>query len=352
MEGGVGVDGRWLPAIRVSFTYIGTVVGAGFASGQEIMQFFTVYGVGGMWGIVVVLFLFGWLGTRMMVMGARLKARSYEVFNQYLFGPRWGRWMNRFVGVVLFGVTTAMMSGTGALFSEQIGLSFHFGVLFTALISYLVIVRGMEGILSANSLVVPLMFIFTLMVGITGWQGGEISGLFTSTASIEQGSWALSAITYVAFNLAMAQAVLIPLGGEIGDEQTLRLGGWLGGIVLGIMLLASNVALALEMPEVRQLEIPIASVVANLGEGMKYVFLAVMWGEIFTTLIGNVYGLAANLDEWLPFRINTLMILIFILGYVFSLIGFPIFVGYIYPFFGYCGLLVLGLLVLRRLPRY
>ncbi len=84
---------------RVGFTYIGTVVGAGFASGQEIMQFFTVYGIGGIWGIVVVLFLFGWLGTRMMVMGARLKARSYEVFNQYLFGPRWGKWMNGFVGL-------------------------------------------------------------------------------------------------------------------------------------------------------------------------------------------------------------------------------------------------------------
>lgn len=346
------VKEKWFPAARVGFTYIGTVVGAGFASGQEILQFFTVYGMGGIWGIFVALFLFGWLGTRMMIMGARLNASSYEVFNQYLFGPRWGKWMNGFVGIILFGVTTAMMSGTGALFSEQIKLSFHFGVLFTALIAYLVIHRGMEGILSANSFIVPLMLLFTILVGITGWQSGEVQALFTSNSTLEQKSWLVSAITYVAFNLAMSQAVLVPTGGEIGDERVLRLGGWLGGIILGVMLLASNIALGTKMPNILELEIPIASVIATLGEGMKYFFLAVMWGEIFTTLIGNVYGLAANLNEWLPFRMNSIILMIFILGYLCSLIGFPVFIGYIYPFFGYCGLVVILLLVVRRFPKY
>src|SRR5690606_39498609 len=55
-----------------------------------------------------------------------------------------------------------------------------------------------------------------------------------------------------------------------------------------------------------------------LGEGMKYFFLAVMWGEIFTTLIGNVYGLAANLGQWVPFRPKTVTGLIFIVGYLCS----------------------------------
>ncbi len=56
-------------------------------------------------------------------------------------------------------------------------LSFHFGVLFTAFVAYLVILRGMEGILSANSFIVPLMLLFTILVGITGWQSGEIQGI-------------------------------------------------------------------------------------------------------------------------------------------------------------------------------
>jgi len=34
---------------KVAATYIGTVVGAGFASGQEMLQFFAVFGLKGFW---------------------------------------------------------------------------------------------------------------------------------------------------------------------------------------------------------------------------------------------------------------------------------------------------------------
>ncbi|SDX10422.1 Uncharacterized membrane protein YkvI [Marininema mesophilum] len=348
----MAVHERWITASRVGFAYIGTVVGAGFASGQEIMHFFTRFGVGGIWSILLVTLLFSWLGIRMMVMGARLRANSYEEFNNYLFGDRFGRWMNIFVGVVLFGVTTAMMSGTGALFEEQLGLSFHVGVIGTSLIAYFIIMRGMDGILSVNALVVPLMFLFTVLVGVQGFQSGGLDG-FLSTASIaEKGHWSSSALTYVAFNLAMSQAVLVPMGNEIQDEKTLQMGGILGGVGLGLMLLSSNFALALESPEVFGMEIPMALVIETLGQGMKWFFLAVMWGEIFTTLIGNVYGLAANLEQQLPLRLHSLMVSIFTLGYLCSLVGFHVFVGKIYPFFGYCGILVLLLLVIRRYPRF
>lgn len=343
---------RMLAVCRIGFTYIGTVVGAGFASGQEIMQFFTRFGPQGIWGIVVVTLLFSWLGTRMMVMGVRLKASSYEELNRFLFGPRWGKWMNRFVGVVLFGVTTAMMAGTGALFREQLGWSFHLGVILTAVVAFGVIVRGLDGILSVNSLIVPMMFLFTLLVVVNGWHQPEAAQWLTAPTHQVDGQWWLSAVTYVAFNLAMSQAVLVPMGNEVADERLLTAGGWLGGIGLGVMLLASHFAMTLEMPEILRMEIPIATVIAALGKAMKYFFLLVMWGEIFTTLIGNVYGLAAHLRECLPFRLNTIMAGIFIVGYVCSLIGFPTFVSFVYPLFGYCGLAVIGLLAVRPYPRW
>src|SRR5690606_30615389 len=208
---------------------------------------------------------------------------------------------------------------------------------------------GMEGILSVNSFVVPCMFFFTMLVAAEGLRSDGILP-FLEMEPVAEGSWLVSAVTYVAFNLAMSQAVLVPIGGEIRDEATLRLGGVLGGLGLGLMLLAGDFALTLKVPEIWDMEIPIALVIATLGEGMKYFFLAVMWGEIFTTLIGNVYGLAANLGQWVPFRPKTVTGLIFIVCYLCSLIGFPAFINYVYPFFGYCGLLALLLLAVRRYP--
>jgi uncharacterized membrane protein YkvI len=287
----------------------------------------------------------------MMLVGHKLRAQSYEDFNYYIFGERWGKWMSAFVGIILFGVTTAMMSGVGSLFEEQLGISFHIGVIATSILSFLIIIRGMEGILSVNSLVVPLMFLFTISVMIHSFQQGKWETLFQTSPSVDGSHWLLSAITYVAFNLVMSQAVLVPLGAEILEEKTIRRGGWIGGIGLGVMLLASNFAMQFQLNEIMQLEIPMAWVISALGVGMKYFFLAVMWAEIFTTLIGNVYGLAVNLKQVVPFRLYTIMALIFLFGYIFSLVGFPTLVSYLYPLFGYCGIVVLVLLIVRRLPR-
>ena len=49
---------RTIQAIRIGLTYIGTVVGAGFASGQEIFRFFVVFGSNGFWGLSSASFYF------------------------------------------------------------------------------------------------------------------------------------------------------------------------------------------------------------------------------------------------------------------------------------------------------
>ncbi|MBA4603039.1 YkvI family membrane protein [Thermoactinomyces mirandus] len=337
-------------ALRIGSVYIGTAVGAGFASGQEILQFFTSFGKDSFWGILLAVGLFAWLGTRMIMMGSRLHSESYEDFNFYLFGERLGKWMNWLVSFMLFGVTTAMMSGTGALFEEQLGISFHFGVIFTALFSYLVILKGINGILSVNSLVVPVMFLFIGMVALHALQETDLSAYIFFSLESARYHWFVSAIIYVAFNLSMMQAVLIPLGSKIADESVIRLGGIMGGIGLGIMLFACNTAMQIYWAEVSHLKIPMAFVISTLGAGVKYFFLLIMWAEIFTTLIGNVYGLTLNLKQLFNLGQPLIMALIFGLGYLFSLFGFPALVGFLYPLFGYAGLAVIFGLVFRRLP--
>ena len=46
------VKGNRVTTFKVAATYIGTVIGAGFASGQEILQFFSVFGNMGILGLI------------------------------------------------------------------------------------------------------------------------------------------------------------------------------------------------------------------------------------------------------------------------------------------------------------
>ena len=48
---------HWKTAIRLGGAFVATIIGSGFASGQELVQFFTVYGIGGAVGAAAVSFL-------------------------------------------------------------------------------------------------------------------------------------------------------------------------------------------------------------------------------------------------------------------------------------------------------
>lgn len=341
---------------QIAATYIGTVVGAGFATGQEIVQFFTLYHIWGLVGILLSSFLFIWLGTKMMILSHRIQAYSYQEFNVYLFGKALGTAVNVFVFIILFGVTSVMLSGTGSIFEEQLGLSYQLGIIVTLLLCYIVMLKGLNGIFIVNSLVVPMMLLFSLIVLVKVFW-------FDSSSSIEgayqlwqwQGTWdgwkwLISALTYVAFNLAMAQAVLVPLGKEMKDESVLKWGGIWGGIGLGFMLLASHFALHSILPGALDVDIPMALVIKDISWLILALFLLVVYGEVFSTLIGNVFGIARQIHNVIQLPEKWTIAMILLTSFVISQIGFSSLVAYLYPLFGYMGLLLLFRLIIKKVP--
>ena len=76
-EGGADVCARGISFLTVGGAYVGTVVGAGFASGQEIWQFFGRHGPLGLGGLAVATILFLVYGFAVLDLGRKLKARSH-----------------------------------------------------------------------------------------------------------------------------------------------------------------------------------------------------------------------------------------------------------------------------------
>src|SRR5690606_17066104 len=70
---------------------------------------------------------------------------------------------------------------------------------------------------------------------------------------------------YTAFNLSLAQAVLVPIGAQVKDVKTIKRGAILGGFGIGFMLLVGHFALSTHMPGIQQLAIPMGGIAAKLG---------------------------------------------------------------------------------------
>jgi uncharacterized membrane protein YkvI len=334
---------------QIAATYIGTIVGAGFATGREIVEFFTKYGSIGIIGIGISGFLFIWLGTKIMLLANQIRAYSLQEFNEYLFGKTFGTMVNSLFILILFGVTSVMFAGVGAVFEEQLGISKFVGLILTVCLCYIVISRGFNGIFFINSLIVPVMVLFSFSIAMTLLGQSESSTFFRfSAGSTSEWKWLASSLTYVGFNLTLAQVILVPLGREISNVKVIKWGGFFGGLGLCFILITNHIAL-LSLPNVLSYEIPMAQIVQSFGQSIHILFVIVIFGEILTTVISNVFGLARQINTATALSEKKVIIAVLLLCTLVGQIGFGTLLSFLYPLFGCVGLFSLIYIMFKRL---
>ncbi|WP_223069650.1 hypothetical protein [Paenibacillus caui] len=337
--------------MQIAFTYIGTIVGAGFATGREILQFFTQYGKWGVLTIALSTVLFVWLGTKMMLLAHDIGAASYEALNRKLFGRRIGWWISLFTLIVLIGVNSVMLAGAGSVFVEHLGLSYQLGLWIMLIGTFLLLHKGMDAILQLNSVVVPLMMILSLIIisGTVGTPGADrFLSLETDNSMVQ--TWA-SPFIYSAFNLSMAQAVLVPIGSRTKNRRVLIWGGILGAIGIGFMLMAGHFALSANMPGINQYEIPMGSIAFQLGNAVQLMYVLLIFMEIFSTFVADIYGVTLQINHMSKIPERWVSLIILSICYLTSQIGFSSLLSVLYPIFGFLSLAWAAMLVLYRKPR-
>jgi len=333
-HGGVPAIGAWFRSFQIGFTFIGTVVGAGFATGREVMQFFTRFGQWGVPMIAVTTALFVWLGARTMLLSASIGARSYEDLNRHLFGERWGAWISHLMLFVLVGANAVMLAGAGTIFSEQLGWNYQLGLLITVVGCFVLVRRGMSAVLAINTAVVPVMIAFGLYIAFRMLgDPGSLKGLTLHTDASPLGV-GLSPLLYAAYNLTMAQAVLAPLGSVVRDPRTIRRGAAIGGLGIGLMLLAGHMSMSARMPDIARFEIPIGGIAQEIGGWIHSVYILLVFLEIFTTLVSDQYGIALQLQARLHWPQSAISAGLLAICFAAGQFGFGTLLSILYPLFG------------------
>ena len=157
---------------------------------------------------------------------------------------------------------------------------------------------------------------------------------------------------YAAFNLSMAQGVLVPLGGQTEDRSVLYWGGVLGGLIIGIMLLAGHYALSARMPGITQYDIPMGQLISNLGWIWQLIFIGVIYGEIFTTFIADLFGLSTQIEQHIPLSRTSIVLILLSFTYIVSQFGFKSLLSTLYPLFGLFSLVWLVILIWHKKGRF
>jgi uncharacterized membrane protein YkvI len=331
----------WLLA-KVVTAYIGAVIGAGFASGQEIMQFFILHGASGLKGVALATALFAYLGGYVMFLCTSLKSTGYKEILTLLLGSRVGKVIDILNLCMLLGGLSVMLSGSAAVFGEQFGLPARAGVLVVVTLTALVILGGLDGVLTANVFMVPLKFLAVSFISLAALHlgGGTVNLEPVVPAAGVAGHWAVAGFLYVSYNMVVPVAVLSSLGRTV-PRKTGVAGGVLGGLLLGGAVGLVTLAGLRHFPEASAYQIPLLYLAGRLGHGFQQVLGLLIWLAILTTAIAQAHGFASRLSGGAlqPYRIfgvGACLLALPLSGFSFATL-----VRLLYPLFGCVGLVLL-----------
>ena len=337
-------------SIQIAGAFVSLVVGAGFASGQEIMQYFTSFGVKSVFGCVVAAVIFAILGRTLAQIGSDLQTTSHKEGILYIGGRFFGPVLDVFISFILFGIAIVMLAGAGSIFNQMYRVEPSVGSLFMAIAVILTLLLNAESIIKMIAALMPYLVGFILIL--------LIYSLFTMDYSIaelnkiaeDQPSatthWLSAAVLYVSYNIAAGAAMLIVMGGTTKDRKVARIGGALGGIILGFLIFLINVALFAKMNVVAGVELPTLELAKEIHPMMGSVMAVILLTMIYSTAVGTLYVLAVRMVKPERFAFKLIVMLLCIIGFAISLIGFSTLIGTLYVIMGYLGIaLIIAILV-------
>lgn len=315
---------------KIALIYTGTILGAGFATGKELVTFFASFNKGGIIGFFISCFLLSLICMATLHIMYKVKANTYSEFMYIIFG-RFSKYIEYFNIFLLFVLFSAMLAGGGATISNTFNININVSILIFCLVTFVSLIFGKNAIISINTILVPMLII-----------GGGLIGIylyFYNVAPVfnNSGKALISPFLYTSYNAITTISVLFAIRHLITNKKTIFYSSLLAGIFIFIIGLCMLLPLIENYINIYSEPLPILSLIGN-KHFIKEIYTFTVLAAIFTTAVSN--GVA--LENWFKERlkINTLLLnfIILLCGVLFSLMGFSNIVNIVYPLFGFLGM--------------
>lgn len=323
-------------AFRLACVYTGSVLGAGFASGQEIWRFFGRYGWFGFWGMCLTIVFFAVVGCGMFLKIHRPAQCSYADFCRSLFGKKSGKFFAAFGKCYMGATFCIMLSACGALFEQELHLPFGVGAGSMAALCFLIFLFGARGTVTASMLLTPIMVVGMVALGTYKLLFGDRCTMNALQELIRlSDNWLISALVYISYNLIGIPAVICGMKPYITSASCAVWGGLLGSIFIGLCGL--SVYYVSLHPDIYFSQMPALTFAAFLGKHFKLFYGITVCIAVLTTAVSCGQGILESVPQEKRLLCNALLC---IGCFLFSRLGFSALINHLYTLFGYIGLFI------------
>ena len=342
--------------IKVVFVIIGTFIGAGFASGQEIYLFFFSYGINGLIGILISSILMGYVIYKTLKIIKQYNLQNYKEFldriiykktTKYNKNSSIAKVINLVVNTFTLVTFFIMIAGFGTYFAQEFGINQLVGSFILATITYIILNTSVKGVVKANGIIVPILIILVGIIGILNIKNLpllQIKNYMILNNNIE---FILQSVLYASYNSILLIPVLITLNKYIKNKKQITKISILSSVIIAIMSTLIFLLLTKVDVDIEKLEMPAVYVVSNMFYILKYLYGFVILGSIFTTTISLGMSFLQNTSKNEK-SYSHIALIMCITSVIVSKIGFSNLVNLLYPVFGYLGLLQIYKILLKN----
>jgi uncharacterized membrane protein YkvI len=325
---------------QIAMAFTGSILGAGFVSGQELMQFFAVFGSYGLMGMLLAVLMLLLLSCLVMKIANRTGITEFDKIIVRKEIP----WLRAVFGGVfvffLFGVIVIMIAGAGALLNQVLSIPALIGNVLMTVFLGVVALWEARGVLTAFSITVPVLIVVAVISGILSFVFIGGSNMVARPFSQENpllGNWLFSAILFVSYNMMVIISILVPIAPEVAGDRIIHRGVFQGALQLLIIFACILLPLIFNQPALAGTELPMLTLAERIHPIWGLVYAVLLFCGMFGSSLSCLFGVTYRIKKIKNVKGTTLIPALMATAFMGSIVGFKELIGIILPICGYLG---------------
>lgn len=340
--------------LAIAGSFIAFLIGSGFSTGQETMQYYVAYGFKGVAGAAVVFLLLAYVGTSFILAGYRERFEKPSDVFEYYCGKIIGKFYDYFAVFFVYLCFMIMVAGAGATINQQYGLPVSLGGIGLGLLAGLTVIFGFNRMVDIIGKIGPTLVVLTIVLGLTAIMMSS-TGLTEANRAVADmdllkisGNWFYSALSYAGLCIIWLAPFMSRMGAGTANKKTASSGAVLGafGFALGIIVL--TLGLLANIHEVKGSQVPSLIIAGNIHPGIATLFSLLVVLAIYSTAVPLLWSSTSRIADEKTVKFKYVTISMTIIGTLVGLyIPFDRLVNIVFILNGYIGFILVGFMIIK-----
>lgn len=337
--------------------FIGLLIGSGFTTGQEIMQYFVSFGNMGYASIALMFALFVYVGISFVSVGYEQQFEEPKNIYQYYCGKYIGTFFDYFSVIFLFMSFWVMVAGAGAAVNQQFGFPNWVGGSLMGIITLITLYFGFSKLVDIIGSIGPVVSVLAILLGIAGIMMHpegvstfveQVPALVKEGTVLQAGTnWFMACASYVGFCMMWLAVFMTNMGATANSKREGIYGTIFGAALYSLAVLLLMLGLSANLGEVAGAQIPTLILAKKISPALAIIYTIIVFTEIYTTAGPLLWTPVKRFapDEKSS-RYRMLLVIFGVVGIVVGLnIPFDKLINVVYVINGYVGFMLFFLMV-------